>query len=137
MNNPSIGTSDTEGNKQTSLIFWYMKEWHYKRPLYRDEEIEWNIIKPSLYVEKWEFPELWELMKVLEQLDINISWIKHIVLRLIFETITNEFFIEYYTDSDINSEKSAWEVRIFWLNPEQVIELVKAKIFEAQKLENQ
>lgn len=126
--NPSLSKKE----KETSLSFGYRKEGHYSRFLYRDVEIK-DGIKPNLCITKEEQPVLWNHMEVLEQLDFHIKWVKYIILRLWFERVSDSFNIEFYTNNSIDSKKTAGDISILSLTPDEVVELVKSKISEVQK----
>ena len=120
-------------DRETSIRFGWMKEWHYPRLLYRDIELEGQDIKPELYITKDNHEILWELMDILEQLDFKIRGIKYIVLRLYFSYVEDNFNIEFYSSDSAESMKTAWNIQILELNPEQIIELVKKKIVAVQE----
>ena len=131
------GTSEVPSypnkKKDTSISFGCMREGHYHRFLYRDVEFEEGETKPKLLIIKEEHPVLWEHMENLEQLDLQIEWVKHIILRLWFYSVTDRFNIEFYSNNSLDSVETAWDISIFNLSSEEVIELIKSKITEVQK----
>ncbi len=133
-NSPEISedASSSKKEKETALSFGWRKEGHYPRFLYRDVELK-DGIKPNLYITKEEQPVLWNHMEVLEQLDLHIKWVKYIILRLWLESVSDKFNIEFYTDKSNKSEKSAWDISILNLTPDEVVELIKSKISEVQQ----
>jgi hypothetical protein len=72
-------------------------------------------------------------MEVIEQLDLHIEGVKYIILRLWFENVEDRFNIKFYANNSTDSEKSAGDISIFNLSPEEVVELVKLKIAIVQQ----
>ncbi len=136
--NTAQSEESTNDEKNTYLRFGWMKEGHYYRTLYRDVDFKEDEWKPKLYVSKEDNPKLWYLMEVLENMDFDMDAIKCIILRLSFWTIKDNFWIEYYWEQDkkLGQGKYAWEISILELKPEEVVELVKSKILEAQEAES-
>ena len=134
---PAESVESDNKKKNTSLSFGWMREGHYPRFLYRDVEFKEGESKPRLYVSKEEHPTLWDHMEALENMDLDMSAIKYIILRLSYWTIEDKFSIQYYEEWKKKWDESKWagKISILELKPEEVVELVKRKISEAQQSE--
>lgn len=119
---------EDKNKKQTNIYFGWMKEGHYSRLLYREEELNPKKGKPKIYVSCKEYPILWDLMVKLEQVDLKIDGVPVVVLRLPYEIIKDNFMVDYNTGGP-------WcegAISIFDLNVEQITALIKSKIAEDQ-----
>lgn len=127
------GCKMSETQKMTSICFGWMREWHYPNVLFREEELDPSKGKTCLFIKKDEYPALWSHMETIEKMDLQIKGVKCILLRLVGDSVEDSFTIEYYSELDKRSKKTAGCIQIFELSSAEVVDLVKAKIAEAMK----
>ncbi|MFC1797737.1 hypothetical protein ACFLY2_00715 [Patescibacteria group bacterium] len=119
--------------KNTSLFFGWMKEGQYPKFLYRDIEVEKMSMRPILYIKKEKYPILWNHMSIFKEYNLQIEGVTFVILRLRFDSVEDNFGIEYYTDKTVDSMKTAGFIKIFNLTLDEVIEAVKSKISEVKQ----